>query len=246
MGKVFELRYCTSIVTERKMRFSLRLNFVLLTALLEDDGRGIIMASPSILIHRWAAARSLNNIANIFFKASVVVYIGELPANPQGNSVSPFFNSRFPFLVQVSSWFECRATVSPSLCSLLHMHNRQVLRIGDKKLKCLQGIARVYTPGDDLSVMPFSTSSIRSSSMTTGKKKTDSWCQELRRSSMRVQCALKLRNKIRHTTNAFKCVKMHIKCEKYHLTRSFVIRVAWNSLLFSQHIEETGDSLTFL
>lgn len=39
MGKVFELRYCTSIVTERKMRFSLRLNFVLLTALLEDDGR---------------------------------------------------------------------------------------------------------------------------------------------------------------------------------------------------------------
>lgn len=134
-GKVFELRYCTSIVTELKMRFSLRLNFVLFTALLEDDGRGIIMASPSILIHRWAAARSLNNIANIFFKASVVVYIGELPANPQGNSVSPFFNSRFPFLVQVSSWFECRATVSPSLCSLLHMHNRQVLRIGDKKIE---------------------------------------------------------------------------------------------------------------
>ncbi len=51
MGKVFELRYCTSIVTER-MWFNLRLNFVLLTALLEDDGSEIIMASPSIFIHR--------------------------------------------------------------------------------------------------------------------------------------------------------------------------------------------------
>jgi len=56
-GKVFEQRYCTAIVTECKMRFSLRLNFVLLTALLEDDGRGTIMTSPSIFIHR-AAARA--------------------------------------------------------------------------------------------------------------------------------------------------------------------------------------------
>lgn len=122
------------------MRFSLRLNFVLFTAHLEDDGRGIIMASPSIFIHRWAAARSLNNISDIFLKASirVVVYIGELPANPKGNSVSPFFNSPFPLFSLVSPWFERRATVSPSLCNLLHMHNRQVLRIGDKNWNVCQ------------------------------------------------------------------------------------------------------------
>lgn len=100
-GKVFELRYCTAIVTELKMRFSLRLNFVLLTAHLEDDGRGIIMTSPSIFIHRAAARAASTTSPTSSSKLSFgcrFVYIGELPANPKGSSVFPFFNSRFPFL----------------------------------------------------------------------------------------------------------------------------------------------------
>lgn len=70
------------------MRFSLRLNFVLLTALLEDDSRGIIMASPSSFIHR-AAARSLNNISDIFLKASMSSILENCQQTPK-EIPSPF------------------------------------------------------------------------------------------------------------------------------------------------------------
>lgn len=127
------------------MRFSLRLNFVLLTALLEDDGRGIIMTSPSIFIHR-AAARAqpqhLRHLPQSFHSAVVSFILENCQQTPKEVPSPPSLILFFPFCL-VSSWFERRATVPPSLCNLLHMHNRQVLQIGDKKLKCLQGIARV-------------------------------------------------------------------------------------------------------
>lgn len=142
-GKVFEQRYCTAIVTELKMRFSLRLNFALLNSAF---GRWWSWNNNDKSIHLYSQSRSArsHNISDIFLKAFIRVSFilencqqtpKEIPSLPSLILVCPF--------CLVSSWFERRATVPPSLCNLLHMHNRQVLRIGDKKLKCLQGIARV-------------------------------------------------------------------------------------------------------
>lgn len=91
--KVFELRYCTAIVTELKMRFSLRLNFVLLTALLEDDGCGITMTSPSMFIHMSLESASSPSPTSTL-KLSFGCLFWRIASKPQVNfdlSISPSF-----------------------------------------------------------------------------------------------------------------------------------------------------------